>query len=144
MSLLDALDSNQKMILRPLVAISDQYIVRIAMAIQLVQYLLTMQPQGGGTQAGYDDSGVVEIWQNVHQWALGYVNRLHFLLTLVYLYLKIFHYVLCSSSCDKDETANQPTAEELFTGYRSAVQPLLQRAVLFFHCCNGIELPQDG
>ena len=61
------------MVLRPLVAISDQYIVHIAVAIQLVQYLLTVQPQGG-TQGGYDDSGVTEIWQKVHQWALGYVD----------------------------------------------------------------------
>ena len=74
MSLLDALDSDQKMVLRPLVAISDQYIVHIAVVIQLVQYLLTMQPQGG-TQGDYDDTGVVEIWQQVHQWALGCVAQ---------------------------------------------------------------------
>ena len=74
MSMLDALDPDCKMALRPLIAVDDQYIIRIAVAMQLVQYLLTTESQpGDAAPCGSDSTGVVDVWQNLHDWALGYV-----------------------------------------------------------------------
>jgi len=76
-SLLDALDPDYKMALRPLVAIDDQYIVQIAVAIRLVQYLLTAEFHPGGAPESSDNTGVVDLWQKLHNWALGCVIVTH-------------------------------------------------------------------
>lgn len=71
MSLLDAMDPEKKMALRPLIAVDDQYIVQVAVAIRLVQYLLTTEShQREGPQES-DNTGVVALWQNLRHWALG-------------------------------------------------------------------------
>ena len=72
-SLLDAMDPEYKMALRPLIAIDDQYIVRITVAMQLVQYLLTVESHRGEVPQGSDSTGVVDLWQTLHNWALGCV-----------------------------------------------------------------------
>ena len=73
MSLLDAMDPEYKMALRPLIAIDDQYIVRVAVAMQLVQYLLTVESHQGEVPQAGDNTGVVDLWQKLHNWTLGCV-----------------------------------------------------------------------
>ena len=75
--MLDALDPDCKMVLRPLIAVDDQYIVRIAVAMQLVQYLLTTESQPGEALCGSDSTGVVGVWQNLRNWTLGCVTWSH-------------------------------------------------------------------
>ena len=67
------MDPEYKMALRPLIAIDDQYIVRVTVAMQLVQYLLTVESHPGEVPQGSDDTGVVDLWQKLHNWTLGCV-----------------------------------------------------------------------
>ena len=61
------------MALRPLIAVDDQYIVWVTVAMQLVQYLLTVESYQGEVPQGNDSTGVVHLWQQLHDWTLGCV-----------------------------------------------------------------------
>ena len=66
------MDPEYEMALRPLVAVDDQYIVWVTVAMQLVQYLLTVEPHQAGVPQGNDSTGVVDLWQKLRNWTLGY------------------------------------------------------------------------
>ena len=72
-SLLDAMDPEYKMALRALIAVDDQHIVRVTVAMQLVQYLLTVESRQGEASQGSDNTGVIDLWQKLHNWTLGCV-----------------------------------------------------------------------